>query len=58
MLDQIGIKSYTVLCEEYRIGCFTIFDIKKEESSLTQYKVKAKVMKLGKRGELETTLCL
>ena len=29
LLDQIGKKSYTVLCEEYRIGRSTISDIKK-----------------------------
>ena len=29
LLDQIGKKSYTVLCEEYGIGRSTISDIKK-----------------------------
>ena len=32
LLDQIGKKSYTVLCEEYGIGRSTISDIKKMES--------------------------
>ena len=31
LLDQIGKKSYTVLCEEYGIGRSTISDIKKME---------------------------
>lgn len=67
LLDQIGKKSYTVLCEEYGIGRSTISDIKKMESSLQRYKRKmkdmgvkrpAKVMKLGKDEELETALYL
>ena len=65
LLDQIGKKSYTVLCKEYEIGRSTISDIKKMESSLRRYKHKmkdmgvkrpAKVMKLGKDEELETVL--
>ena len=65
LLDQIGKKSYTVLCEEYGIGHSTISDIKKMESSLRRYKRKmkdmgvkrpAKVMKLGKDEELEMVL--
>ena len=67
LLDQIGKKLYTVLCEEYGIGRSTISDMKKRESSLRQYKRKmkdmgvkrpAKVMKLGKDEELETALYL
>ena len=67
LLDQIGKKSYTVLCEGNRIGRSTITDIKKRESSLRQYKWKmtemgvkcsVKVMKLGKDEELETAVFL
>ena len=67
LIDQIGKKLYTVLCEEYGIGRSTISDMKKRESSLRQYKRKmkdmgvkrpAKVMKLGKDEELETALYL
>ena len=63
LLEQIGKKSCTVLCEEYRIGRSTISDIRKQESSLKQYKRKmkdmgvkqpAKVMRLGKDEELKT----
>ena len=65
LLDKIGKKTYTVLCEEYGIGRSTISGIKKQESSLRQYKRKmtdmgvkrpAKVMKLGKDENLETAL--
>ena len=63
LLDEVGKKSYTVLCEEYGIGRSTITDIKKCESSLRQYKCKmtemgTKVMKLGKNEELETAAFL
>ena len=67
LLDKIGKNTYTVLCEEYGIGRSgsTISGIKKQESSLRQYKRKmtdmgvkrpAKVMKLGKDENLETAL--
>lgn len=67
LLEQIGKKSCTVLCEEYRIGRSTISDIRKQESSFKQYKRKmkdmgvkqpAKVMRLGKDEELKTALYL
>ena len=56
LLDKVGHTSYTVLCEEYGIGCSTITDIRKKETELRQYKRKmmemgvnrqAKIMKLG-----------
>ena len=67
LLDQIGKISYTVFCEKYSIGCSTITDINKRESSLRQYKRKmtdmgvkrpAKTMKLGKDEEIEMALHL
>ena len=64
ILDKIGKKSYTLLCEEYGIGRSTITDIKKRESELRNYKRmvemgaggSVKVMKLGKDEELEIAL--
>ena len=67
LLDKIGKVSYTILCEEDGVGRSTITDLKKKEASLREYKRKltdqgvkspAKVMKLGKDEELETTLFL
>ena len=65
ILDQIGKKSYTVLCEEYGVGKSMITDIKKREPKIRTYKRKmmemgvgwsAKVMKLGKDEEFEAAL--
>ena len=67
LLDKIGKVSYTILCEEYGVGCSTITDLKKKEASLRECKRKltdqgvkrpAKVMKLGKDEDLETALFL
>ena len=38
ILDQIGKKSYTVLCEEYGVCRATISNIRKKESELKKYK--------------------
>ena len=47
ILDKIGKKSYTLLCEEYGIGRSTIIDIKKRESELRNYKRKMVEMGAG-----------
>ena len=44
ILDKIGKKSYTLLCEEYGIGRCTITDIKECESELCNYK---KMVEMG-----------
>ena len=62
ILDQIGLKSYKILSEEYGIGISTVADIKRRGSQLRQYKKKAakigirrpqKNMKMGRDQEFE-----
>ncbi len=63
ILDLIEKKtSYKLLSEKYGVGISTISDIKKKGSELRSYKQKltamgckcpAKIMKLGRDGELE-----